>query len=116
MSINDRPTMPTLLDFPLTSGKRISLAVEIRKHDDFSIQLLQDDKGNILGQIYEGFGPNPERILKEVLQRWLNGRGKPIKTWKTIIQVLKDVKMLTLAESLESELTKQPLNDMTVSP
>lgn len=104
MSINDRPTMLHLLDFPLPSGKRISLAIEIRNYQDFSIRLLRDDTGNIFGQISDGFGPNPERILKEVFKRWLSGKGKPVKTWKTIIHVLKDVNMLTLAKDLESVL------------
>ena len=105
--INDWPTMPTLLNFPLSTGKRINVAVEIgTKYDDFSIQLLQDDNGNILDQIYDGFGPQSEHILKEVFKRWLNGVGKLVKTWRTIIQVLKDIKILTLAESLESELTE----------
>ena len=107
MSIDDRPTMPTLLNFPLSSRKRIHLAVEIgTKYDDFSIQLLQDDRGNILGQIRKGYGPDPQNILKEVFKRWLNGVGRPDKTWRTIIEALKDVEMITLAESLESELTE----------
>lgn len=104
MSVNDRPTMPYLLNFPLTSGKRISLAIEIGKYRDFCIQLLHDERGNQCGQISDGVGPNPEHILIEVFERWLNGSGKPVKTWKTIIQVLKDVKMLTLAKDLESAL------------
>ena len=107
MSITDRPTMPALLNFPLSSGRRLNLAVEIgTEYDSFSIQLLQDDRGSVLGQIREGFGPDPQDILKEVFKRWLNGSGKPVKTWETIIEVLKDVKMLTLAESLKSELTE----------
>ena len=107
MSITDRPTMPTLLNFPLSSGERINLAIEIgTEYDSFSIQLLQDDKGSVLDQIREGFGRDPQNILKEVFQRWLKGSGKPVKTWETIIEVLKDVKMLTLAESLKSELTE----------
>ena len=106
MSINDQPTMPTLLNFPLSSGERINLAIEIgTEYDGFSIQLLQDDKGNIFGQICKGYGPDPQDILKEVFKRWLNGVGKPDRTWKTIIKVLKDIKMLTLAESLELELS-----------
>ena len=106
LGINDYPTMPALLNFPLSSGETINLAVEISEYYQFSIQLLQDINGNILSQISEGFGPRPERILQEVFKKWLNGSGKPDKTWKTIVQVLKDIKMLTLAERLESELTE----------
>ena len=105
MGVNDRPTLPTLLNFPLSSGETINLSVEISEYYSFSIQLLQDKSGNKLSLIYDGFGPRPDRILQEVFRQWLAGSGKPLKTWKTIIQVLRDIKMLTLAERLESQLT-----------
>ena len=98
--------MPALLKFPLSSGETINLALEISKHYSFSIELLQDNNGNTLNRISEGVGPRPERILQEVFRKWLAGSGKPLKTWKTIIQVLKDIKMLTLAETLETQLTE----------
>ena len=98
--------MPVLLNFPLSSGETINLAVEISDYYSFSIQLLQDINGNILSHISKGFGPYPEHILQEVFRQWLDGRGKPLKTWKTIIHILKDIKMFTLAEMLESQLTE----------
>ena len=106
LSINDRPILPTLLNFPVSSGDKLNLAVEISDHYSFSIQLLEDESGNILSLISHDVGNSHERILQEVFKKWLNGQGKPIKTWKTIVQVLKDLKMLRLAERLESELTQ----------
>ena len=80
MSVNDQPTLPALLKFPLSSGETINLAFEISEHYSFSIELLQDNNGNTLSRISEGVGPRPERILQEVFRQWLAGSGKPLKT------------------------------------
>ena len=106
LGINDRPTIPVLLNFPMSSGETINLAVEISEYDRFSKQLLQDMYGNELELISHGFGPRPERILREVFKRWLAGSGKPSKTWKTLIQTLKETNLLALAETLESQLAE----------
>ena len=42
-----------------------------------------------------------EQINIEVLQQWINGRGKQPVTWKTLTQVLQDIELNTLAGEIE---------------
>ena len=92
--------------FPLSSGAKINILEQITNYKHFTIMLLEDNEGTRLHHISEGFGPHPENMVREVIRRWLAGEGLPTKTWQTIIQCLKDVKLIRLAESLEAELTK----------
>ena len=43
-----------------------------------------------------------ERINTEILQEWMTGRGKQPVTWATLIEVLRDVKLLALAHDIEA--------------
>ena len=43
-----------------------------------------------------------EQINVEVLQQWINGRGKHPVTWKTLTQVLHDIELGTLAREIEA--------------
>ena len=42
-----------------------------------------------------------EQINMEVLQQWINGRGKQPVTWKTLIEVLRDIELSSLAREIE---------------
>ena len=43
-----------------------------------------------------------EQINMEVLQQWVNGRGKHPITWKTLTEVLHDIELSTLAGEIEA--------------
>ena len=43
-----------------------------------------------------------ERINIEILKQWLTGRGKQPVTWATLIEVLHDIKLSTLANDIEA--------------
>ena len=43
-----------------------------------------------------------EQINMEVLQQWINGRGKHPVTWKTLTQVLCDIELSRLAREIEA--------------
>ena len=43
-----------------------------------------------------------ERINIEVLKQWLTGRGKQPVTWAILVEVLRDIKLSTLADDIEA--------------
>ena len=45
---------------------------------------------------------NAEQINTEILQEWLTGRGKKPVTWTTLVEVLRDIKLSTLAGDIEA--------------
>ena len=63
--------------------------------------LLEDDYGNKTDAIAAAHRHDPEMIAIKVFQKWINGDGKTPVTWTTLIQVLKDLKMNRLAETLQ---------------
>jgi len=49
--------------------------------------------------------------LIEVLQQWIADKGKHPVTWKTLIEVLRDIELQTLAGEIQAdEDSKQNLN------
>ena len=47
-----------------------------------------------------------EKINHEIFSRWLRGEGKRC-SWKKLIQVLKMMKMKTLADEINNEFVKK---------
>ena len=45
---------------------------------------------------------NAEQINTEILQEWLTGRGKKPVTWTTLVEVLRDIELSTLAGDIEA--------------
>ena len=43
-----------------------------------------------------------EEINKEILEQWITGRGTHPVTWKTLIEVLWDIELITLAGEIEA--------------
>ena len=43
---------------------------------------------------------NAERINTEILWEWIAGRGKKPVTWGTLIEVLRDIELCTLASEI----------------
>ena len=43
-----------------------------------------------------------EEINKEILEQWIAGRGTHSVTWKTLIEVLRDIELITLAREIEA--------------
>ena len=47
----------------------------------------------------------PEEINRVVLELWLKGKGKQPATWGTLIEVLKDIDLIGLAEEIEAVMS-----------
>ena len=97
----DRPTLIECIRF---QGKEriINTPQEIgTSYDDFGVLLLDDRNGRI-HSIARQHKDDAQRINKEVLKVWITGRGKHPVTWKTLIEVLYDIELNTLAKEIET--------------
>ena len=98
----DRPTLPECVSFQ-GREKRINIPQEISvKYYKFGLLLLEDDTGAKIRSIAHEHRDNTEQINMEVLRQWINGRGKQPVTWKTLIEVLHDIELSTLAREIEA--------------
>ena len=66
------------------------------KYFDFRLYLLNDDNGTQLSIIEKNNKGDIISIVREIVQKWLAGNGRPV-SWVTLISVLKDC----LAEDIE---------------
>ena len=96
---------PTMLELIRFRGRerRINIPQEIStKYTLFGILLLEDSTGTKVCNIEHKHGKDAEQINTEILEEWLKGRGKQPVSWRTLIEVLHDVKLSNLASDIEA--------------
>ena len=72
------------------------------KYVRFGTILLQDTTGSRIKNMARKYLNDPERINTEILQEWLIKRGKLPVTWATLVEVLHDIGLSTLADSIST--------------
>ena len=98
-----KPTLPELLRFTCTDGRVVSVPVEIAtKYVQFGTLLLDDQNGSKVKIIARKNHYDAEQINTEILQEWLDGRGKKSVTWTTLVEVLCDIELSTLARDMKA--------------
>ena len=91
----NKPTLPELLKFKIP--EKISI-----KYFQFGTFLLDDTDGSRVETVAHKHSNDAERINIEVLKQWLTGRGKQPVTWAILVEVLRDIKLSTLADDIEA--------------
>ena len=101
-TIDCPPTLKELTAFPTTSFGKVNIPQEIGvKYQIFGAQLLQDPtSAKVTNMEYKHRG-DPVRIYTEILQRWLRGQGRTPVSWRTLIEVLRDIELGRLARDIE---------------
>ena len=80
----------------------INIAEKIStKYHDFGLLLLDDHDGTRVRNMELKYNQDAERINKEILQEWTTGRGKKPVSWQTLMEVLCDIGLRTLASEIE---------------
>ena len=98
-----KPTLPELLKFTCTDGRVLNIPVEIAtKYVQFGIFLLDDRNGSKVKIMARKHLNDAEEINTEILQEWLSGRGKQPVTWPTLVKVLHDIELSSLADEIEA--------------
>ena len=72
------------------------------KYVKFGAFLLNDSTGAGVKNIEHKNLNDAERINTEILQQWLNERGKQPVTWAALVEVLRDIELSALAGEIEA--------------
>ena len=72
------------------------------KYVQFGALLLDDRNGSRVKNLEYEYHYNAERINTAILREWVNGRGKKPVTWTTLVEVLHDIELSTLAGDIEA--------------
>ena len=99
----NKPTLPELLKFVCTDKRLVNIPVEIAtKYVQFGTFLLDDRNGSRVKIIARKHHYDAEQINIEILQEWLAGKGKQPATWATLVEVLRDIELSSLAGEIEA--------------
>ena len=101
--------IPTMIELVRFRGRerRINIPQEISiKYSEFGLLLLNDPTGAKVRNIEHKHFRDAERINTEILEEWLEGRGKQPVSWRTLIEVLRDLKLSNLASDIEAVKTR----------
>jgi hypothetical protein len=107
--MNERPTLPELLDFRV--HQRIGAI-----YSTFAIFLLNDKTGSRVDSIEDECRGKPERIVRKILQGWLEGRGLEPVSWETLVQTLRRSDLSTLADEIQQKLSPHSTAPTAASP
>ena len=98
------PNLQELLKFTRTDGRVISIPVEIGvKYFEFGIFLLDDRNGSRVKSMASKHQSAATQINIEILQEWLEGSGKKPVSWATLVNVLHDIQLSTLADEIAAD-------------
>ena len=107
-----KPTLPELIKFTCTDRRVLNIPVEVgTKYVSFGAFLLNDSTGSRVKIMSHKNLNDAERINIEILSEWLTERGKQPVTWATLVEVLRDIELSTLAGEIEA--VKCPARQVT---
>ena len=91
-----------MICFQCCGGSQINIPEKVGvKYFDFGLYLLNDDNGTKLSIMERDNKEHTISIVREIVQKWLAGNGRPV-SWVTLISVLKEIELISLAEDIES--------------
>jgi len=96
---------PTLIECVRFRGRvrRINISQEIgTKYITFGTLLLEERTGERVNAIALKHRNDSEQTSMEILEEWITGRGKHPINWSTLIEVLHDIELSTLAREIEA--------------
>ena len=99
---DSKPTLPKLINFPLSNGKALNLIKKIGcEYQTLGILLLEDEDGAEVKKITYEKQSRTEDIVIDIFSKWLIGRGIEPVTWCTLVDVLKKSGHQSLAKDIE---------------
>ena len=100
------PIFPLFINFPTPVGN-VNLAEEIGVHYfKFGIQLLRDDSGAQMSAFVKECLGRAEEINCKIFQKWLEGNRRQPVTWETLVHVLDDIGLRTLAQQIKESFLR----------
>ena len=66
------------------------------------MHLLDDDNCDIVEGLEEKYHHDPVNIVTAVYKMWISGTGRQPTTWQTLLDVLRDIKLDSIADDIEA--------------
>ncbi|KAL5475155.1 hypothetical protein EMCRGX_G027220 [Ephydatia muelleri] len=98
-AVNSQVTPQTLEDEHLNIVQRTAI-----HYAKLAMHLMDDVNLVITASLEMQFRHNPEIIAKEVYKKWISGTGRKPISWQTLVCVLRDIQLNSLAEEIEAAL------------
>ena len=103
------PTVKLLTSLPILGdgAKQKNLSIIQRtgtRYTKLAMYLLDDDNCDIVDSLKEKYRGDPEEIVTAVYKKWINGTGRKPVTWQTLLDVLREIELNSLAEEIETAL------------
>ena len=101
----DRPTLPQLINFETWHSGSIKITERIgTSYHQLGPLLLRDDDGSVTNSIRDQYQRDAAKINYEILQRWIQGKGRQPVQWSTLIDVLKKIELSQLAREIADNM------------
>ena len=97
----DRPTLIECIRF---RGRHTRINIPERigtRYTSFGILLLEDVTGSRVESLIHKHQGDSEQINRMILQEWIAGNGRHPVTWKTLVDVLRDIDLNALAAEIK---------------
>ena len=62
--------------------------------------LLDDDNCDIVEDLEEKYHHDPVKIITNIYKKWISGTGRKPVTWQTLVGVLRDIELNSLADEI----------------
>ena len=103
---SDRPTIAHLIELPCKGGGSIKTVQQCSsKYYNIGVFLLSDFNAHIVQSLVMEHKNVNEDIMKAVFKKWIDGTGKTPISWNTLIKVLRQVELGTLADELQNAMS-----------
>lgn len=105
-SADDPPALDALRNFPV-KNRHSDIAAEIGPdYEKFGTLLLEDKTGYKIKIIRMQEHNDPLRITIEILQQWLQGKGRKPVVWQTLVKCLQETGLEVLADNMKHSLSE----------
>ena len=99
------PTIKLLTSLPSRVGG-VSKNLNIIQRTSISytklgMYLLDDDNCDIVEGLEERYHHDPAKIATAIYKMWISGTGRRPATWQTLVGVLRDIELNSLADDIE---------------
>ena len=95
--VSGPPTLPQLLRLKIP--QRVGA-----NYSTFGIFLLNDTVGSQVDCLEEECNKKADKIVRKILQEWLEGKGLEPVTWETLVKTLRDSDLSVLANEIQQKL------------
>ena len=105
----EKPTLKLLTGLPsLVDGVKKNLDIIQRTSTSYTklgMYLLDDDNCDIVDSYKEKYKNDPVEIVSAVYKKWISGTGRKPVTWQTLVDVLREIELNSLAGDIEATLS-----------